>query len=88
MAAIPMVADTGPIGGDLSHEFIILAPTGESQVFYDAAFEGIDYGGDNFDAGKPDDLERFFTLMTTQYARHRGHARPGGLGEGGPRPTP
>ena len=42
--AIPMAADTGPIGGDLSHEFIILAPTGESQVFYDAAFEDIDYG--------------------------------------------
>ncbi len=28
--AIPMVADTGPIGGDLSHEFIILAPTGRA----------------------------------------------------------
>lgn len=33
MTAIPMVADTGPIGGDLSHEFIILASTGESEVF-------------------------------------------------------
>ena len=33
LKAIPMVADTGPIGGDLSHEFIILAPTGESQVY-------------------------------------------------------
>ena len=33
MKAIPMRADTGPIGGDLSHEFIILAETGESQVF-------------------------------------------------------
>ena len=31
--AIPMVADTGPIGGDLSHEFLILASTGESEVF-------------------------------------------------------
>ena len=68
VAAIPMVADTGPIGGDLSHEFIILAPTGESQVFYDAAFEGIDYGSDNFDAADPADLERFFGLMTTPYA--------------------
>ncbi|MCT6880572.1 MAG: proline--tRNA ligase, partial [Commensalibacter sp.] len=36
---IPMLADTGPIGGDLSHEFIILAPTGESGVFFDADFE-------------------------------------------------
>jgi prolyl-tRNA synthetase len=68
LAAIPMVADTGPIGGDLSHEFIILAPTGESQVFYDAAFEAIDYTGNAFNAEDDDDLERFFTLMTTQYA--------------------
>jgi prolyl-tRNA synthetase len=33
LKSIPMKADTGPIGGDLSHEFIILASTGESQVF-------------------------------------------------------
>ncbi|MFG1294701.1 MULTISPECIES: proline--tRNA ligase [Xanthobacter] len=33
LKAIPMVADTGPIGGNLSHEFIILASTGESEVF-------------------------------------------------------
>jgi len=33
LTAIPMVADTGPIGGDLSHEFIILATTGESEVY-------------------------------------------------------
>src|ERR1700704_1346743 len=33
VTAIPMVADTGPIGGDLSHEFLILASTGESEVF-------------------------------------------------------
>lgn len=33
LKSIPMVADTGPIGGDLSHEFIILANTGESEVF-------------------------------------------------------
>jgi prolyl-tRNA synthetase len=35
LKAIPMSADTGPIGGDLSHEFIILAETGESQIFAD-----------------------------------------------------
>ena len=35
LQAIPMKADTGPIGGDLSHEFIILAQTGESEVFCD-----------------------------------------------------
>src|SRR3978361_61646 len=47
LRAIRMVADTGPIGGDLSHEFIILAPTGESQVYFDAAFEEIDYMSTN-----------------------------------------
>ena len=68
MKAIPMVADTGPIGGDLSHEFIILAPTGESQVFYDAAFETIDYGRESVDATQAADLERFFGMMTAPYA--------------------
>lgn len=53
LKAIPMQADTGPIGGDLSHEFIILADTGESEVFchrdyltFDALAEGVDYDGD------------------------------------------
>src|SRR5262244_2492951 len=36
LKAIPMRAETGPIGGDLSHEFIILADTGESAVFCDS----------------------------------------------------
>ena len=35
LKAIPVAADTGPIGGDLSHEFIILADTGESDVYLD-----------------------------------------------------
>jgi prolyl-tRNA synthetase len=38
LKAIPMRADTGPIGGDLSHEFIILAETGESEVYCDASW--------------------------------------------------
>ena len=38
LTAIPMVADTGPIGGDLSHEFLILASTGESEVFCHSDF--------------------------------------------------
>jgi prolyl-tRNA synthetase len=53
LKAIPMAAETGPIGGDLSHEFIILAETGESHVYchkayldYDALAEEIDYEGD------------------------------------------
>ncbi len=40
--AIPMRADTGPIGGDLSHEFIVLAETGESEVFFDEGFNDFD----------------------------------------------
>ena len=35
LKAIPMAADTGPIGGDLSHEFVILAETGESDIYAD-----------------------------------------------------
>jgi prolyl-tRNA synthetase len=53
LKAIPMRADTGPIGGDHSHEFIILAETGESQVFAhrdlvarDILAEAVDYGAD------------------------------------------
>jgi prolyl-tRNA synthetase len=53
LKAIPMRADTGPIGGDLSHEFIVLAETGESAVFChkglvdkDILSRTIDYGSD------------------------------------------
>ena len=53
LKAIPMAAETGPIGGDLSHEFIVLAETGESAVFCDRNVldlavpdEGVDYEGD------------------------------------------
>jgi prolyl-tRNA synthetase len=52
LKAIPMAAETGPIGGDLSHEFIILAETGESAVFCDKALldlpipEVVDYDSD------------------------------------------
>ena len=53
LKAIPMEADTGPIGGDMSHEFIILADTGESEVFCHADYldfkvpdDSVDYDGD------------------------------------------
>ncbi len=49
LTAIPMEAETGPIGGDMSHEFQILASTGESEVFFDAAFEDIDFTRDDLD---------------------------------------
>ena len=66
--AVPMAADTGPIGGDLSHEFHILAPTGESQVFYDAAVEDVTLGLDDVDHTDPAALERLFTAVTAPYA--------------------
>jgi prolyl-tRNA synthetase len=66
LSSIPMAADTGPIGGDLSHEFIILAETGESQVFcHKDLIEGaippadIDFDGD---------LEPIFKAWTSKYA--------------------
>ena len=43
LTAIPMRASSGAIGGDMSHEFQVLAATGESQVFYDVAFEEFDF---------------------------------------------
>ena len=66
LKAIPMQADTGPIGGDLSHEFIILADTGESAVYCDRAWLAtdilaaeVDYRGD---------LEPMFQRWTGLYA--------------------
>jgi prolyl-tRNA synthetase len=51
LKAIPVRADTGPIGGDLSHEFQILAETGESDIYYDGAFDEFQFSGeeDNLD---------------------------------------
>jgi prolyl-tRNA synthetase len=65
ITAIPMRADTGQIGGDLSHEFHILAPTGESGVFYDAAFEAGDAFSVPYSAAG---LDEFYVLNTTKYA--------------------
>ena len=66
--AIPMAAATGPIGGDLSHEFIVLAPTGESQVFYDAQHEVFDWVSADFDYANEADLARFYSVATSIYA--------------------
>jgi len=66
LRAIPMQADTGPIGGDLSHEFIVLAPTGESEVFYHRNWEQ-----DRDLNVNPDDaaaLQAFVTGLTDDYA--------------------
>ncbi len=66
LRSIPMAADTGPIGGDLSHEFIILADTGESQVFCDRdLIEGAIPPADTDFFG---DLSPIMTAWTAKYA--------------------
>jgi prolyl-tRNA synthetase len=62
LKAIPMAADTGPIGGDLSHEFIILADTGESEIYTDKKIFEIDL---NKYSGTQDSLKK----MREDYAK-------------------
>jgi prolyl-tRNA synthetase len=66
--AVPMKADPGPIGGDLSHEFIVLAPTGESEVFYDSAFEEIDWHRDDLRYDDAAGLQALFDQVSATYA--------------------
>jgi len=66
--AVPMKAASGPIGGDLSHEFIVLAPSGESEVFYDSDFEAFDWQQSDVDHGNADDLRRLFEQVSGMYA--------------------
>jgi len=66
--AVPMKADPGPIGGDLSHEFIVLAPTGESEVFYDSAFEEIDWQRDDLRYDDAAGLQSLFDQVSSTYA--------------------
>ena len=66
--AVPMKAATGPIGGDLSHEFIVLAPTGESEVFYDSAFEAMDWDREGLDYGDQAGLQALFDEVSGTYA--------------------
>jgi len=66
LTAIPMEADTGPIGGDMSHEFVILADTGESEVFCHK-----DWLNYSLDAGEVDyhaDLQQIVDRFTSLYA--------------------
>ena len=66
LTAIPMEADTGPIGGDISHEFIILAETGESGVYFHKDWLQSDLLADiDYDA----DLQPFVDRFTALYAR-------------------
>ena len=66
LKAIPMRADTGPIGGDLSHEFIILAETGESEVFLDSAL--VEMPAPGFDVDFDADLQGLVDQRTQYYA--------------------
>ena len=66
--AVPMKAASGPIGGDLSHEFIVLAPTGESEVFYDSDFENFDWQQSEISYGEAADLTGLFHQVSGMYA--------------------
>ncbi len=66
--AVPMRAANGPIGGDLSHEFIVLAPTGESEVFYDAAYDQFDWSQADLNYADEAGLKGLFDRVNTTYA--------------------
>ncbi len=68
LKAIPMRADTGPIGGDLSHEFIILAETGESQVFCHKDFLSLPVPGEGVNYGNDAEIAGIVQEWTTPYA--------------------
>ena len=65
LKAIPMAADTGPIGGDLSHEFIILAETGESKIYTDNNIFKIDIDKYKFENKS---LEKMINDYSSMYA--------------------
>tara|TARA_B100000767_G_scaffold266417_1_gene283730 strand:+ start:1 stop:1125 length:1125 start_codon:yes stop_codon:yes gene_type:complete len=58
LTAIPMAADAGPIGGNLSHEFIILAETGESKIFTDKRIFDLNSDGTTLDKNSLEDLRK------------------------------
>jgi prolyl-tRNA synthetase len=84
LSGIPMRADTGPIGGDLSHEFIVLAPTGESEVYYEPRGE-VGAGASAYpDYEDVDALAQFVTGQSARYAatdEKRDLEREAALGE-------
>ena len=64
--AIPMRADTGPIGGDMSHEFVILADTGESEIYCHADY--LDYEAPDASISYDSDLSPIIEHWTARYA--------------------
>ena len=71
LTAIPMAADTGPIGGDLSHEFIILAETGESKIYSDKEIFNIDISKHSSEESSIDDLrnkyDQFYAVTDEKF---------------------
>lgn len=68
LQAIPMRADTGPIGGELSHEFIILAKTGESAVFCDKAFLDFNILQSSIKQNDDEQINQIVNKWTSNYA--------------------
>jgi prolyl-tRNA synthetase len=68
LKAIPMVAETGPIGGNLSHEFIILASTGESEVYCHRDYLDFTVPGDDVDFDSVPALQQIVSKWTSLYA--------------------
>ena len=71
LTAIPMAADTGPIGGNLSHEFIILAETGESKIFTDKRVFDLKSDGSKLEKKSLEDLrkkyEKFYSVTDEKF---------------------
>ena len=71
LSAIPMAADTGPIGGNLSHEFIILADTGESKIYADKRIFEVNYENTNLDKESLVELrkkyENYYSVTDEKY---------------------
>jgi len=71
LTAIPMAADTGPIGGNLSHEFIILAETGESKIFTDKRIFDVETGDIEVEKKSLEDLrekyEQFYSVTDEKF---------------------
>jgi prolyl-tRNA synthetase len=68
LKSIPMVAESGPIGGNLSHEFIILASTGESEVYCHRDYLDFDVPPEGVDFADVESLQKIFDQWTSLYA--------------------
>jgi prolyl-tRNA synthetase len=69
LQAIPMRADSGPIGGEDTHEFLVLAETGESEVFYDNAVTELKFGDRDIDFNNVLQCQSIMEEFTDKYAR-------------------